>query len=176
MQDKLTELLDKQAIMETTYRYAQGIDRRDPEVLSSIFTSDAMLHYGAGLYDGPASALIANWGPGQSSPFVRTHHQVGNILIQFQAADRATAITYLSAVHRARRNGKLVDETIRARYLDKLVKQNGNWRFAERNLVYDWSHVAPADETWWWEQPGASGVSGAHGAADPSVAFLEKNR
>jgi hypothetical protein len=172
IQDRFTELLEKQAIMETIYHYAQGIDRRDPELLASIFTSDAMLHYGAGLYDGPASALIANWGPGQPSPYLLTHHQVGNILIQFRAADRAVSVTYLTAVHRAQRDGVLVDEAVRARYMDKLLKQGGKWRFAERTLVYDWSRVAPAAGKWWWDQPGASALTGAHGTADPGVAFL----
>jgi len=175
MQDKLAELLDKQAIAEAIYRYAQGIDRRDPECLSSVFTSDAVLHYGVGLYEGPASGLIANWAPDKPSPFLLTHHHVGNILVYFRSPDRAKAITYVNAVHRARRHGKLVDELVRARYFDKFVKTGGEWRIAERRLVYDWSHVGPADESWWWEQPGASGTSGAHGAADPSVAFLAEN-
>jgi hypothetical protein len=176
MQDRLTELLDKQAIMETIYHYAQGIDRRDPELLASIFTSDAMLHYGAGLYDGPAKALITNWASGRPSPYLLTHHQVGNILIQFRAADRAVSVTYLTAVHRARRGAELVDETVRARYLDQLVKQDGKWRFAERTLVYDWSRIDPPTGKWWWDQPGASALTGAHGTADPSMAFLADKR
>ena len=176
MQDKLTELLDKQAIMETIYRYAQGIDRRDSECLSSIFTRDAVLHYGAGLYEGPASMLVANWRAGAPSPFAMTHHQVGNILIQFDGAEHARSITYLTAAHRALRAGAWVDEIIRARYLDRLVKQGETWRFSERTLVYDWSHVAPADKTFWWEQPGAAAATGAHGSADPSVAFRAAKR
>jgi hypothetical protein len=176
MQDKLVELLDKQAIMEVIYKYAEGIDRRDPELLSSIFTPDAMLHYGKGLFDGPARDLIARWGPGQPSRFLHTHHQVGNILIEFQAADRATAVTYLTAVHRALRDGRRVDENLRARYLDKLIKQGDTWRIAQRDLVYDWSHIGPADETSWWEQPGAAAVTGAHGATDLSGAYLTRNR
>jgi SnoaL-like domain len=176
MQDRLTELLDKQAIMETIYRYAQGIDRRDTECLSSVFTADAVLHYGVGLYEGPASALIANWRVGKPSSFALTHHQVGNILIQFEGAGCASSITYLTAVHRALRDGTWVDETVRARYLDRLVKQDEVWRFAERTLVYDWSHIAPAGKSFWWEQPGAAALTGAHGLADPSVAFLAANR
>jgi hypothetical protein len=75
----------------------------------------------------------------------------------------------LNAVHRAQRNGKLVDEMVRARYFDKLVKQDGKWLIAERRLVYDWSRVAPANEHAWWEQPGAIGIVGAQAwsASDP---------
>jgi ketosteroid isomerase-like protein len=171
MQAELNELLDKQAITEVIHRYAQAIDRRDTDLLASIFTSDAVLHYGAGLFEGPASVLVENWRIGRPSPFLMTHHQVGNILIRLQGGDRASAITYLTAVHRALRDGRILDEWVRARYLDRLVKRAGEWRFAERTLVYDWSHVAPADVTSWWEQPGASALIGAHGAADPGAKF-----
>jgi hypothetical protein len=172
MQDPLTELMDRQAIADLMYRYAEGIDRRDPVMLASVFTDDAVLHYGVGLFEGPARNLVANWRSDRPSPFLATHHHVGNIRIHFRGANRARSITYLSAVHRARRDGKVVDEIVRARYFDKLVKQDGKWLIAERSLVYDWSRVAPAGEREWWEQPGAVGIVSAHGSGDPSVAFL----
>jgi hypothetical protein len=174
MQDRLTELLDKQAIAETIYRYAQAIDRRDPDLLASVFVVDGRLHLGT--YDGDAGDLVARWRSGQPTDFLLTHHQVGNILIEFRGPDRAIATTYLTALQRARRDGNLVDEIVRARYLDRLVKQDDQWRFSERTLVYDWSHVAPADEGWWWDQPGASALTGERGCRDPSRAFLAENR
>jgi len=172
MQDALAELLDKQAIAETIHRYAQGIDRRDPECLASVFTADAVLHYGVGLYDGPARDMIAGWAPDRPSPFLSTHHHVGNVLVRFSSRARAKAITYFSAVHRARRNGILVDEFVRGRYLDKLVKRGDQWRIEERRLVYDWSRVDPASGSDWWERPGGKALVGADGPEDPSVAFL----
>lgn len=36
----LRELLDKQAIAELLYAYAEGIDRRDAALLASVFTAD----------------------------------------------------------------------------------------------------------------------------------------
>jgi hypothetical protein len=170
MPDKLTELLDKQAITETIYRYAQAIDRRDPDVMASVFVPGGKLHLGT--YDGGVSDLVGRWRSGEPTDFLLTHHQVGNILIEFRGPDRAVAVTYLTALQRARHDGKLVDEIVRARYLDRLVKQDDGWRFSERTLVYDWSHVAPADEGWWWDQPGASALTGERGSDDPSVAFL----
>jgi hypothetical protein len=175
LHDKLSELLDKQAIFETIHRYAQGIDRRDPGILASVFTADAVLHYGVGLYDGPARDMIAGWAPDRPSPFLSTHHHVGNVLVRFGSPTRAKAITYFSAVHRAKRNGMLVDELVRGRYLDKLVKSGDRWRIEERRLVYDWSRVDPADGHEWWERPGAKALVGAHGSEDPSVAFLAES-
>jgi hypothetical protein len=174
MQDKLTELLDKQSIAETIYRYAQAIDRRDPDVMASVFVVEGRLHLGT--YDGDVGDLVNRWRSGEQTDFLLTHHRVGNILIQFRGPDRAVAITYLTALQRARHDGNLVDEIVRARYLDRLVKQGGTWRFSERTLVYDWSHVAPADRGWWWDQPGASALTGERGSNDPSVAFLAEDR
>jgi 3-phenylpropionate/cinnamic acid dioxygenase small subunit len=175
MQAELQDLLDKQAISDLIHAYAEGIDRRDHALLARLFSADARLHYGA--YDQPASALVQNWRVDIPSPFIMTHHLVGNIRIRLQPGQaegrRARSITYLYAVHRARRDGALVDEMVRARYLDRLLKQDGSWRFVERTLVFDWSRVAPADASNWWDQPGPPARTGAHGAADPATGFLD---
>ncbi len=168
---ELRQLLDKQAIAELIYRYAEGIDRRDGDLLATLFTPDCRLHYAAD-YDQPATTLIENWRPGAPSPFLATHHHVGNIEVCFLGEGRARSITYLHAVHRAERNGVIVDEMVRARYLDRLVKQDARWRFAERWIVYDWSRVAPSDKTNWWDLPGGTALSGKHGVADPAYGFL----
>jgi hypothetical protein len=47
VEPQLRELLDKQAIAELLYAYAEGIDRRDGQLLERVFTPDCQLHYGA---------------------------------------------------------------------------------------------------------------------------------
>jgi 3-phenylpropionate/cinnamic acid dioxygenase small subunit len=173
MLDKLTELVDKQSIAETIYRYAQAVDRRDPDLLAAVFTADGWLHLGT--YDGSAKELVARWRAAEPTDFLQTHHQVGNILVEFRGGGTAVAVTYLTALQRARHDGSLVDEIVRARYLDNLVKKGDGWLLSERRLVYDWSHVGPADERWWWEQPGSSALTGERGSGDPSVAFLAQD-
>ena len=172
---ELRRLLDRQAIVDLIHRYAEGIDRRDADLLATVFTPDCTLHYGAD-YDEPASALIESWRPGVESPILATHHHVGNIQIRFQGECEARSVTYLHAIHLARRDGVIVDEMVRARYLDRLVKRDGDWRFGERWIVYDWSRVAPSDETRWWDTPDGAALSGAHGAEDPSHGFLSGER
>ncbi|GIX30260.1 MAG: hypothetical protein KatS3mg124_0732 [Porticoccaceae bacterium] len=113
---------------------------------------------------------MAEWRTEEPSPFVATHHLIGNVRIAFTGRDEARAVSYLAAVHRARRAGAVVDELIRARYLDRLVRRAGRWQFAERWLVYDWSKVLPADEQPWW--PSGS-LEGAPGEADPAARFLD---
>ena len=172
---ELQQLLDRQAICELVYKYAEGIDRRDGDLLETLFTPDCMLHYAAD-YDEPASTLIANWRPDKPSPFLVTHHHVGNIRVAFLENGEARSIAYLHAVHKASRDNRIVDEMIRSRYLDRLVRYQGQWRFAERWIVYDWSRVAPSDKNNWWDQPGGTALEGAHGTSDPAFGFLGGER
>jgi hypothetical protein len=171
MQTELRELLDKQAIAELLYAYAEAIDRRDSGMLDRVFTGDCQLHYGA--YDHPASVLIKSWGADSPPLFLMTHHLYGNIVVRFFGAERARSITYFFAHHRADRGGLIMDEMVRGRYLDRLIKQDGQWRFAERTIVFDWSKIAPADGSKWWDAPGSPAKVGAYGSADPAHGFLD---
>ncbi|HMK85374.1 MAG TPA: nuclear transport factor 2 family protein [Steroidobacteraceae bacterium] len=171
LQTELRELLDKQAIAELLYAYAEGIDRRDQKLLERVFTKDCRLHYGA--YDHPATVLIDSWRADLPSAFLMTHHLYGNIVVRFHGADRARSITYFFAHHRTDHGGKTMDEMVRGRYLDRLIKQDGAWRFAERTIVFDWSKISPADPTNWWDAPGNPAKVGAHGREDPAWGFLD---
>ena len=171
MEAELRELLDKQAIAELLHAYGEGIDRRDPELLERVFTADCQLHYGG--YDHPARVLIDSWRMDQPSPFLMTHHLYGNIVVQFHGVERARSITYFFAQHRARHESRIMDEMVRGRYLDRLLKRDGRWRFAERTIVFDWSKITPADGTNWWDAPGDPAKVGAHGPADPAWRFLD---
>jgi len=171
METALRQLLEKQAIAELHYAYAEGIDRRDHRLLESVFTPDCQLHYGA--YDHPATVLIDSWHAAQPSPLRMTHHLYGNIVVRFHGSDRARSITYFFAHHRACHGDRLMDEMVRGRYLDRLLKQDGQWRFAERTIVFDWSKVAPADGTNWWDAPGNPSKVGGYGQADPAWGFLD---
>lgn len=169
--DPLTTLLAKQEILELSYRYARGIDRSDADAWDSAFTPDAQLHYG--IFELPAAQVSAGMRAGAPSPLLITHHMVGNQQVRFDDDTHARTCTYLSAAHRTRLpNGTLQDELVRGRYLDRVVKHDGEWRIADRTLVYDWSQLIPAVGRDWWEQPGGTPQVGAHGDADPSYAFF----
>lgn len=172
METELRELLDKQAIAELHYAYAEGIDRRDHRLLEQVFTEDCQLHYGA--YDHPARVMIDSWRADRPAMFLMTHHLYGNIVVRFHGADRARSITYFFAHHQVAASGGVMDEMVRGRYLDRLIKQAGRWRFAERTIVFDWSRIAPADTSHWWgDAPGNPAKVGAHGPSDPAFGFLD---
>jgi hypothetical protein len=69
-----------------------------------------------------------------------------------------------------RRDSELLEG---GRYLDRLSKHDGRWRFAERTIVFDWSKITPAEGTHWWDAPGDPAKVGAHRPADPAWRFLD---
>ena len=167
---EIGELRDRQAIADCLAAYAQAIDRRDDALLVSLFKPGERLHYG--VFDGSIEQLLAH--RSAATGLVATHHHVGNIRIRLDQGGSARSIAYLNVVHRAQRGEALVDEMIRARYLDRLVKLQGTWRFAERTLVYDWSRTTPADPVPWWEtMPGAQVRTGRADPTDLAHGFLD---
>jgi hypothetical protein len=87
--------------------------------------------------------------------------------------DTARSICYLNAVHRAQGPEGLRDEMVRARYLDRLMRRAGTWRFVERTLVYDWSRVVPSDGRDWWDGATNATAVGRSDGRDPAAGFLD---
>jgi SnoaL-like domain len=54
------------------------------------------------------------------------------------------AATYCRAHHIWNDEGQRTLPVISIRYLDKFVRQDGAWRFAERQLIIDWTDQRPS--------------------------------
>lgn len=171
--DEISELLATQAITKLSYRYARGIDRADGDALESAFTPDAVIDYG--FMKVPVAAMAGAMRQHVESPTVISHHLIGNVEVIFDDETHARATAYVSGAHRSYHDdGKLWDEFSRGRYLDRVVKHDGEWRIAARQLIMDWSYMAPALDTEYWQtRPGGENtVTGTMGPDDPSHAFL----
>ena len=138
----LQELVDKAAIRDLMARYARGVDARDPDLLASTFTSDAYTDYGE--WDGKGRDNIVNWIMRPSDTNFRSTHFMGDQAIQIDG-DTAEVETYAVAfgVH-------YVDDALSVvmtglRYVDKMVRQDGQWLVQHRVLHHDWRGNAPAD-------------------------------
>ena len=68
-----------------------------------------------------------------------TTHFVGQSTIFSLADDKASGETYCLAHHVRTAEGKRRLMVASLRYLDALVKQGGDWLFAERRLYVDWT-------------------------------------
>ncbi|MFH6932620.1 MULTISPECIES: nuclear transport factor 2 family protein [Mesorhizobium] len=135
-QARIIELLDREAIRDCLFRYCRGTDRADEAVLRSAYWPDA--HDSHGAYRGSAEGFIGyaldvfKTGP-------RNIHQITNILIEFIDAAQATVESYFTALQRGPDKGGEVRQIfLCGRYCDLFQKREGEWRIAERTVVYDW--------------------------------------
>ncbi|HET8612091.1 MAG TPA: nuclear transport factor 2 family protein [Sphingomonas sp.] len=140
----LSALLDKQALHELAMRYSRAIDRRDPELLATVYHPDAHDEHGA-FFDGPASTFIANLKK-TMAVFEVSQHMIGNASYRLDG-DYAEGELYFTAYHRTL-PPEPRHEIVRGRYLDRYERRDGEWRIAYRRLVwdsYETTPVQPAD-------------------------------
>ena len=129
-QEKIAELLDREAIRDCIYRYCRGVDRADEAALRSAYWPDAIDQHGP--YSGPVEGFF-EWAKDIFKTDARNVHMVGNILIEFTAINEAVVETYFLALQRSVRQF-----LIAGRYCDVFQQRDGEWRVFRRVVVYDW--------------------------------------
>lgn len=132
-QSTLRALLDKDAIRDCLYRYARGIDRADEALLRSAYWPDA--HDCHGAYRGSVDGFFA-----QALPRLRAGgrgvHQISNVLIELHADLAAVESCFLALQTTAAAPAQAT--FLCGRYLDRFERRGGEWRIADRTVVYDW--------------------------------------
>jgi ketosteroid isomerase-like protein len=138
---KLVELLAKQEIRDTLYRYCRGIDRCDFELVRSCYHPDATDDHGD--YKGGVDGFIAHCQENLAR-FERTMHFLGNILVEVDGT-RARSEAYAIAHHhlRARKTKPARDFLVWFRYVDDFEQREGEWRIAARVCAFEWSRIDP---------------------------------
>lgn len=136
MADTLREQNDRIAITDVINRYGTTIDAGDYEGLADCFAPETVVRYGGGR-EFRSGAEVAEFVRGMTTDFVAQQHLLGNHEIALDG-DRATATTYLHAtqVEREEAGGGVV--TTGGIYRDVLVRTDGGWRIAERELEGLW--------------------------------------
>ena len=127
------ELLEQLAIQQVAYRYANAVDRRDAAALAQCF-ADEYRGIGPG-YEmrGKGAEIAQQITTTLDQMYVWTRHQVHNTDYTV-SGDTATGTTNCVASHVEIKDGRHVKLDWYIKYTDKLVKQGGQWRFAERAL------------------------------------------
>jgi hypothetical protein len=124
---------DDSAIRRTLNRYTIAVDRARPQEVAATFVEDGVLHTLAGEQKGRAAILAALTGmqAANNPRLTRVRHHLTTCLIDFTAADRATARTYFFVV-----TDIGMDHT--GSYHDVLHLQEGQWLFKLRRVFIDW--------------------------------------
>lgn len=138
----LNALLAKEEIRELAQLYARGVDRKDVELLRTLYTSDATDSHGTH-FDGSAKDYFA---------FLETslpHMHVGghficNHLIAVDGDD-AEGEVYAIAWHLIPDGtGGLLHDIAGVRYIDRYRREDGRWLFASRVASFDMRKKEPA--------------------------------
>ena len=139
------EAADRLAIRELIDAYAHCADRRDANGQMALFTDDTAFHV---FMDGSSleptyvlhgrSALAPVFA--DLNQYQATTHFNGQSTIRLDG-DRATGESYCIAHHVTVTGDKRTLMIASIRYLDKFVKRNAAWLFAERKLLVDWTET-----------------------------------
>lgn len=135
---ELAILLDKQQLHELNVRYCMGVDRKDRELLGSLWSESATMDFG--LFKGSArefSELIA-----MDNPTVRiAHHFASNELFEIDGATATGQSYVIGTTVNVQEDGSQQDQLAGGRYLDTYVREDGRWLFKSRLFVIDWLHA-----------------------------------
>jgi ketosteroid isomerase-like protein len=142
------EAADRLAIRELIDAYAHCADRRDAKGQMALFTSDTRFL----VFMDATSAEPTQELHGRESlapvfddlnQYVATMHLNGQSTILLDG-DQATGESYCLAHHlKVGQDGQRTMMIASIRYLDELAKQDGQWLFAERRLMVNWTETRP---------------------------------
>jgi SnoaL-like domain len=137
------EAADRIAIRELVEAYAHCADRRDAEGQMALFTADThFVVYMDAKNPTPSQELHAraDLAPvfAALNDYAATMHFVGQTTVLALTAEQGTGETYCMAHHLTIHGERRSLMVAAMRYLDKFVKVDGAWLFAERRLYVDW--------------------------------------
>ncbi|MCV0394916.1 MAG: nuclear transport factor 2 family protein [Rhizobiaceae bacterium] len=139
----LRDLLVKERLHELEMAYCRGIDRRDPELIRSIYFDDCVEDHGEA-WQGTGSEWVDYIFSGYLLQFEVTAHYVMNEWYKVDG-ERAQGETHRVSYHR-RPNGEEVSAG--SRTFNRYECRNGVWKIAYRGVTRDWlleSKAAPPD-------------------------------
>ncbi len=124
-------LLDRDGIADRVAAFGAGLDRGERDLAASCMTSDPRVERPDGVSPSPGAFLDSLSEGGRSGP--RTHHYVGNQLVQFDD-EGAWVETYLYLSHDLAEGGYSPWHENALRWEQRLVRDAGSWRIAEHRV------------------------------------------
>jgi ketosteroid isomerase-like protein len=143
------EAADRLAIRELVDAYAHCADRRDAKGQMALFTEDTrFLVFMDATVAAPTQELHGRESLApvfdNLNTYRATTHFNGQSTITLDGS-RATGESYCLAHHvSVDGSGQRTLMIASIRYLDEFTKQNGEWYFAERRLLVDWTETRPS--------------------------------
>lgn len=165
----LQMLLDKQEITELVQTYCRSCDRRDVEAIRGLYHPDSIDDHGSyykGGGMGYVDALPSLWAPMET-----LQHHITMINIRLDG-DYAESEAYGLCFHQMRTDDGMEDIVVGTRFLDKMTRRNGVWKFSHRTHVLDWTILAKPSQLWVKGAMFEKSLRGAKDETDPSYSFF----
>lgn len=138
-QETLATLIAKEEIRELAMLYARGSDRKDIELLRTLYTQDATDHHGK-YFSGSADDYL-DFLEKSFPHLTMTGHFLCNHLICV-AGDHGEGEIYALVYHVVPDGkGGYVEDFKAARFIDRYRKENGRWLFASRVVTFDHASI-----------------------------------
>jgi hypothetical protein len=142
----LQELIDRQQIVDTIYRYCRGVDRLDKELIASAYHPDAWDDHGTFKVRGSECPdVIVNRLQKQCKASM---HCITNVLVDFRSDKLADTEAYFVAWLAFDRPDGQYTRSLGGRYVDQFARRDDVWRIANRVVVYEWSRIDRIVEPW----------------------------
>lgn len=125
---RLQALEDRLAIQDLVAEYARAVDDRDMDLLRGLYATDAVFDSPGGRSEG-AAAVVAYYAQ-RTRLFTTSFHVPHTLTVDFVGPDEATGVVTAHA-EMAMPDGAF---WVALRYLDRYVREDGAWRFAERQV------------------------------------------
>ena len=168
---ELANLVARQQIYDALMRFCGGVDRLDMDLVLSAYFPNARENHGE--FNGPVEEF-AKWLTARHQGHVySSSHMITNHTVKF-AGGVAYSESYVLVIERKDINGAPADLTATARYLDRFENRNGEWKIAQRLVVYDNSRIDPVSPALLHRKP--NGVSGRQDRLDPAYSFFAQAR
>ena len=137
LQASLQSLIDKSEIRELVQLFCRAADRKDIELMRSLYHEGATDDHGA-FFSGLASEFFEQLPAIQQSMLI-LHHNITSHIIALDG-DRAEGEVYVIAFHQVKTESGPMDLLIGGRYLDRYERKSGQWKFSHRSVLADWVH------------------------------------
>lgn len=154
----ITQLEDEAALSRLVDLYARAVDRGDAALLTSLFTGDATLNFGA-MFSGGRDAFVDMISGAMAE--MRTHHFMGNRLYAIDG-DTAEGEIYSINTHIIPGPDGAREYIAAGRYVDRYRRTPDGWRIAHRTRILDWTHEGA-------HEPGRAGNAGGKKEDDLSM-------
>jgi hypothetical protein len=166
MNERLQQMLDHFDITRVLSEYCHGCDRMDAALMATVYARESWDDHGVNKCPGPEFAQITmqNMQPTES-----VSHLQGQSLININGDEAGSETYFLAVVADRAEDGRGVIKQLGGRYIDTLVREDGQWRIKKRVCVRDWSITLSRDVDW---LEGQQFVEGKRSQLDPSQMVL----